>query len=764
MASDAADDSCASKNKAGADAGGTADFTDVFDLENSADLDYSLFDPPHRSSSLGRLGKYDVIEVLGHGGMGVVVRALDPDLGRTVAIKLLNRRLAAGTTARRRFLREAKAAAAINHPNVLTIHSVEEQRGTPFLVMEYISGKSLREYIRARGKLDAQETLRLGGQIALGLAAAHAQGVIHRDVKPGNVMLHEGATRIRLTDFGLARVAFDVGDLTSAGSPIGTPAYMAPEQVREERVDPRADLFSLGCVLYAMLVGHSPFLGRTHAETINKVLNEAPPSLIGCNPAPPEPLCQMIDRLLRKDPAERIQSAQEVAEILQRYQACVNQMPTDELDRIFGRSPGAGEPALPYCESTTTVPAPPRGRSARIGRWVLACGLLILAGAGVGGWMWWSEVGGAKRAPTQDPRPIVERFSEISVAQDGRGQYRSLAEALAHAADGATITVLDAGPYAESLALEGGPHDVTLVSPRRAVLRAPPGNRTLVRLQDVRGVTLRGFQLEPETADKGEAVLAVGAVSATFDDLWFASRSQARGGALIRWDSRSPESSLVLRDCRLTLPANGNGVWVDGDDPAGSIEIVANQFSGPSSQIVIFGGCRRLRIAGNVFDGATNAINLNLRRWYEETKLEITNNTFVRSRFWLGLVETFKTSPPPGPLDVRVCNNLILGGERIQASDQQLEQAMDCWRFAANWWELDETTQPAAGREGRIAQCVASVAVVQRDSPDAPDYLVPAADSPLAAVAITDDLPPFVGAKPPRPQPVAAPLPPDSAP
>ena len=171
------------------------DFTMDRDAEISADLDLSIFDPPRIASSLGRLGKYDVIEVVGHGGMGIVVRGLDPDLGRTVAIKVLNRQLAASATARRRFLREGKAAAAVNHPNVLTIHSVEEHRGTPFLVMEFVAGKSLKEYIAARGKLDPQETLRLGTQIALGLAAAHAQGVIHRDVKPGNVMLHDGATR-----------------------------------------------------------------------------------------------------------------------------------------------------------------------------------------------------------------------------------------------------------------------------------------------------------------------------------------------------------------------------------------------------------------------------------------------------------------------------------------------------------------------------------------------------------------------------------------
>ena len=209
---------------------------------------------------LRQLGKYEIQQPLGRGGMGVVWKAFDPDLRRTVAIKVLGEHLVQSPTSRRRFKREAQAAAAINHRHVLTIHSVEEDDGVPFLVMEYISGMSLKDYIARKSPLDPLEVLRIGWQIAQGLAAAHAQGVIHRDVKPANVMLDDGATRAQLTDFGLARVAFDNADLTSHDQNVGTPAYMSPESLKGERIDARSDLFSLRLPALSDAQRASPFL------------------------------------------------------------------------------------------------------------------------------------------------------------------------------------------------------------------------------------------------------------------------------------------------------------------------------------------------------------------------------------------------------------------------------------------------------------------------------------------------------------------------
>jgi serine/threonine-protein kinase len=222
-------------------------------------FDASVLQPSDNPQALGRLGKYEVLAVLGCGGMGVVLRGTDTQLCRPVAVKLLNRQLASKATARRRFLREARAAAAINHPNVVTIYAVEEYRDTPVIVMELVVGSTLRECIHRARRLDPMEVLRISSQVAAGLAAAHAQGVIHRDVKPGNILLEDKVGRVKLTDFGVARAALDNVDITTHGVVVGTPAYMAPEQVRGEKIDARADLFALGCVMYAMFTARSPF-------------------------------------------------------------------------------------------------------------------------------------------------------------------------------------------------------------------------------------------------------------------------------------------------------------------------------------------------------------------------------------------------------------------------------------------------------------------------------------------------------------------------
>src|SRR5437763_10924412 len=217
-----------------------------------------FLDPPDSPDQLGRLGPYQVQGVVGRGGMGVVLKALDPGLHRVVAIKVLAPQWAASAHARRRFTREARAAAAVSHDHVVTIHAVEETRGLPYLVMQYVPGISLEEKIERDGPLPVQEVLRIGMQAAAGLAAAHAQGLIHRDVKPANILLENGVERVKLTDFGLAR-AVDDASLTQSGVIAGTPQYMAPEQARGEPLDARSDLFSLGSVLYALCTGQPPF-------------------------------------------------------------------------------------------------------------------------------------------------------------------------------------------------------------------------------------------------------------------------------------------------------------------------------------------------------------------------------------------------------------------------------------------------------------------------------------------------------------------------
>lgn len=276
---------------------------------------FDFLAPPPSPGYLGRFGPYDVIEFIGQGGSGMVFKALDPSLHRLVAVKVLAPQVAVSATARHRFLREARAAASISHDHVVTIHAVDEANGLPYLVMQYVSGKSLQERIERTGPLELKEILRIGMQAASGLAAAHAQGLIHRDVKPANILLENGIERVKLTDFGLAR-AVDDASLTQSGVIAGTPQYMAPEQARGETVDPRADQFGLGCVLYAMATGHSPFRAPTTMAVLRRVSDVAHRPLRQSNPEIPVWLATIVDRLLAKDPTQRYASSTEVASIL----------------------------------------------------------------------------------------------------------------------------------------------------------------------------------------------------------------------------------------------------------------------------------------------------------------------------------------------------------------------------------------------------------------------------------------------------------------
>jgi formylglycine-generating enzyme required for sulfatase activity/tRNA A-37 threonylcarbamoyl transferase component Bud32 len=289
----------------------------------------ALPDAPDESAGLAReprvetLGRFDVLETVGRGGYGEVVRAFDRNLQRIVAIKMMRAELAATLPARKRFVREARAAAAVRHDNVVRIYEVAEAP-VPHLVMEYVPGGSLQRHLDERGPLAVREVLHLGAQIARGLAAAHATGLVHRDVKPGNVLLElGGATRARLTDFGIARAADDAS-LTESGVVVGTPSYMAPEQAKGERIDHRADLFSLGSVLYAMVGGHPPFRAPNSLAVLKRVADAAPRPIRDVSPDTPGWLCDIIARLHARDPGDRFQSAAEVAELLEAHLSAVD--------------------------------------------------------------------------------------------------------------------------------------------------------------------------------------------------------------------------------------------------------------------------------------------------------------------------------------------------------------------------------------------------------------------------------------------------------
>ncbi len=273
---------------------------------------------------LGRIGEYDILEVIGCGGMGVVLKGYDRNLNRFVAIKVLAPHYASSGAARNRFTREAKAAAAVVHPHVVAIHCVADADGLPYLVMQFVPGKSLQQRIDADAPLPLEDVLRIGMQAALGLAAAHAQGLVHRDVKPANILLENGVERVLLGDFGLAHTVDDV-NVTQSGVLVGTPQFMSPEQARGEAVDARSDLFSLGSVLYAMCTRHPPFRAESTFGVLNRIQNETPQPVSQFNSDVPKWLEGIIERLLAKEPGDRIQTAAEVADELEKWLAYVQQ-------------------------------------------------------------------------------------------------------------------------------------------------------------------------------------------------------------------------------------------------------------------------------------------------------------------------------------------------------------------------------------------------------------------------------------------------------
>ncbi|MFN8710855.1 MAG: protein kinase domain-containing protein, partial [Planctomyces sp.] len=252
---------------------------------------------------------------IGSGGMGIVLKAFDTELHRVVAIKVLKPHLAHNGAARRRFAREAQSAAAVVHEHVTPIHDVLSDGETPFLVMQYVPGQSLQARVDERGPLPVVEILRIARQAAAGLGAAHAQGVVHRDVKPGNILLEESIDRVLISDFGLARTVDDA-TLTRTGVVAGTPHYMSPEQASGLPVDQRSDLYSLGSVIYFMCTGRPPFRAEHALAVLNRICHDRHHPVEDINSDVPAELADIVDCLLSKNPHDRFRDAGEVEQRL----------------------------------------------------------------------------------------------------------------------------------------------------------------------------------------------------------------------------------------------------------------------------------------------------------------------------------------------------------------------------------------------------------------------------------------------------------------
>ena len=338
-----------------------------------------------------RIAHYEILAQIGSGGMGEVYLAQDTRLGRKVALKLLPPSLTADAQLRARFFREAQLASALDHPNVCTIHEVGQSSSYLFIAMQYVEGVTLKQLIGSRPlKLDALLSISL--QTADALAAAHDQGIIHRDIKSNNIIITPRG-QVKVLDFGLAKLTDGSApgrqaskaesELTRTGAVMGTPSYMSPEQARGERVDHRSDIFSLGVVIYEMASGEVPFKRKSQAETMNAVINESHTPVAEFNEEIPAELSAAIDRALSKDPADRYQSMGEMLRDLRQVGRAVG---------LLGSSDSQGA-VIPY--------VPLGRRSAR--RWIWAMtllGLALLVGLG----LWFSSL----RPLPQPPRPPLQ--------------------------------------------------------------------------------------------------------------------------------------------------------------------------------------------------------------------------------------------------------------------------------------------------------------------------------------------------------------------
>jgi eukaryotic-like serine/threonine-protein kinase len=303
--------------------------------------------------------RYDVEELVGHGGMSSVYKARDSLLERNVALKILHEQYNADDDFVERFKREARAVAQLQHPNIVTVIDRGEEGSRQFIVFEYIDGENLKELVVRKGRLDVREALEIAVEVARGLAFAHSQGLVHRDVKPQNVLLN-GDGHAKVTDFGIAR-SLDVDGMTQTGTVLGTSNYIAPEQASGQRVDTQSDVYALGVVLYEMLAGEVPFPGESFVAVAMKHVHEPPPNLLDVRRDVPLRVAAAVDRALEKDPQQRFGSMDAFASELE---ACLAELDGPEAD----------------ADQTMVIPARQRRpkQHKQVSRWPILVGLLAV--------------------------------------------------------------------------------------------------------------------------------------------------------------------------------------------------------------------------------------------------------------------------------------------------------------------------------------------------------------------------------------------------
>ncbi|MDR3620431.1 MAG: protein kinase [Paludisphaera borealis] len=692
--------------------------------QDDADSAVRYLFPDRQGSSLGWLGNYEVEYELGRGGMGIVFKGFDPLLHRVVAIKVMAPPLAVNERARLRFSREARAVAAINHPNVVTIHAVSEHKDVPYLVMEYVAGESLEDRIRHRRPLPTLEIVRIGAQIADGLAAAHAVGTIHRDVKPANVMLENSVDRVKISDFGLAQVALDCAELTPTNQVLGTPSYMSPELVEGKEIDARSDLFSLGCVIYAMVVGHSPFIGSHMLDVVRRVSDFDPLPLDEVDPSIPKSLAALVSRLLEKEPKNRIQSANEVADELRRL------LTTESLEPSRDVAPLLSQPKGLFSQ-------PERRGLLKRGAVVGLLGVVAVAAIALA---WWRP----SVSSWFRPQPVVRSGNQpLTVSHDGGADFTDLRKAVEQAKPGSTIQILDDGRYEGPIIITPLQRlsGLTIESPRGATLFAAEKEITLLEIRDTPGITVRGMRIECGREQHG-VVLYKNVSGMVLDKLQIDQPAGSRKAAVFLTNGTRGSAESPARLSELDVTSGGLGIVLGGETlgaAISSVRIERCRIRGAGLLIILENDIHDVTVSECILSDGQIGVTLDVTGADPAANIMIRNNTFFGLNSWISLGKSRDDST-----NLSIARNLIIDCDGTNPSRHDLSVVGPRW-FEGNVWRGGRGVAGA----GFVARVVDDVPLLSLD-PASPDYLRPADPATISVKDAATGGSAFAGAVLPR--------------
>jgi serine/threonine protein kinase len=740
---------------------------------------FAALGPARRPEFLGSLAHYDVMEVAGRGGMGIVFKARDTKLQRIVAIKLLAPQLAADGTARQRFIREAQAAAAIRDQHVVSIHEVNDDGIVPYLVMEFIGGVTLEEQIKAKGPLAVKEVLRIGMQAAEGLAAAHRQGLIHRDVKPANILLENGVQRVKITDFGLARLG-DNASLTQTGVIAGTPLYMSPEQASAGKLDHRTDLFSLGSVLYTLCTGMTAFGAPNSMAVLKRICDDTPRPIRDINLDIPDWLAAIVDKLMSKDPAARYQTAAEVAELFGEHLAQLNSSGPSVLKPPAEPQKRKRRPLIWAAGSLTCV-----GLAALL-IFIATVGWPNLGGNG-------KDIAGADKKPNPAPGskiiplpPDDPRILTVSQKPEDGGQFRTINAALEKAESGMTIRVRDDAVYQEQVKIDQSDQyrGITLeaAAGKKPTIRIPAGENFGVQVVRVENFTLRGFRIDvdrrKQTLPFG-LLLIIGKTAGTaLDRLDLDAECAATKGqgciSAFNIPLSQDEAPIVIENS--VFRGAADAVFLQGrvarppwnePRPVSNMIIRNNDFTECHNGIVLAGAVQRILAVGNrIMGGELDAVSLR-ELLPDANDVLIANNTLFECSAALRVWD--EDNAGLKAKNIRFQNNLVLApmirGDLFfldhprnvfdgKEKPGDVPKLLDAWRFSHNSREI----APPGPKDSRFwippgpkDVLKKPIIVMSRKPADVADFLHPPKDSPLGTAGINDALlPAYVGAFPPE--------------